>query len=309
MYHIIINPASGSGKGLKVWHKKIEPALQHRGVSYTPYFSEKSGDVAKLAENILITDRSRPIVIVVIGGDGSLNEALYGMPDTDAVILGYIPTGSSNDLARDLNLPKNPIDALDIVVNTGRPMFMDLARLTYDDGSERLFAVSCGIGFDAAVCEEVKHVKMKSFLNKCGLGVLTYLGVALKQLFTAQEVSCRIFLDDNSPIEIKSFLFIAAMLHRYEGGGFKFCPAADDRDGLLNICTVGKLPKLLILLALPTAYLGIHYIFKGITHYTASCIRVEASKPLWVHTDGEVTRTSCSFTASCLPKSIQLLIP
>lgn len=309
MYHIIINPASRSWKGLQIWKKQIEPALQSKNVTYRSYFSEKTGDVARLAKQITSSPGTRPLTLIILGGDGTVNEALQGIQDTSEIILGYIPTGSSNDLARDLKLPKVPLAALELILQKGKPTFMDLATLTYDDGSLRRFAVSCGIGFDAAVCEEALHSKIKLVLNKLGLGKLTYLGIALKQLFAAKAVSCKLSLDNKPPIDIKTVLFVTAMLHRYEGGGFMFCPDADSGDGLLNICAVGDIPKLLVLLALPTAFWGKHYIVKGITPYTASRIHIETSKPLWVHTDGEVTRKSRSFTVSCQAKAIRIILP
>lgn len=69
------------------------------------------------------------------------------------------------------------------------------------------------------------------------------------------------------------------MNHPYEGGGFCFCPQADNSDGLLDLCVVGDLPKLFILFALPTAFFGRHYIFPKIDHYTASSVRVKTSAP------------------------------
>ena len=184
---------------------------------------------------------------------------------------------------------------------------MDLGTITYDDKTLRHFAVSCGIGFDAAVCEEALHSPIKDTLNKLGLGKLTYLGIALKQLFAAKAVSCQLTLDDNAPINIHTILFVTVMNHRYEGGGFQFCPDACDRDGILNICAVGDISKLLVLVALPTAFWGKHYFVKGITPYRARQIKIETSSPLWVHTDGEVLRRASSFTVSCVPECITMM--
>ena len=129
-----------------------------------------------------------------------MNEALQGIADPSKVILGYIPTGSSNDLARDLGIPKEPKAALDLILRNAAPRVMDLGRLTYLDEDQpeesRLFAVSCGIGFDAAVCAEAMHSPIKDTMNRIGLGKLTYLGIALKQLITARKVSCTLTLED-----------------------------------------------------------------------------------------------------------------
>ncbi len=192
MYHIIINPASRSGKGLKIWKEQVEPALRRGGTLYRPYFSEKAGDVSKIAGKIMAHSGSEPVSLIILGGDGTVNEALQGIPDTSRVVLGYIPTGSSNDLARDLDIPTDPTAALDLILHSGVICSMDLGTLTYADGGSRRFAVSCGIGFDAAVCEEALRSKAKKVLNKFGLGKLTYLSIALKQLFAAKAISARL---------------------------------------------------------------------------------------------------------------------
>ncbi len=307
MYHVIINPMSRSGKGLKLWKKEVEPALHAEGVSYRSYFSRKEGDVARVVADILASAKERPIRIILLGGDGTVNEALQGMNDTSDVVLGYIPTGSSNDLARDLQIPKDPTEALNLVLHTGKEHCMDLGTITYDNGSRRRFIVSCGIGFDAAVCEEALHSNIKKACNKIGLGKLTYLGIALKQLFAAKSVSCKITLDDELPIEIHKLLFVTCMQHRYEGGGFMFCPKADATDGYLDLCVVGDVPKLLILFALPTAFKGKHYFVKSITAHRAKRVRIETSRKLWVHTDGEVCSETDAFTVTCQQHAIKII--
>ena len=309
MYHIIINPASRSGKGLQIWKRQVEPALQRGNVPYRPYFSEKAGDVARIASEIISLPAQSPVSIVILGGDGTMNEALQGIPEQAQVILGYIPTGSSNDLARDLNIPTDPTAALDLILHTGKPHAMDLGVLTYSDGEVRRFAVSCGIGFDAAVCEEALHSKVKPVLNRIGLGKLTYLGIALKQLLAARAVSGSLTLDNNIPVNIGNMLFTACMLHRFEGGGFMFSPNADPTDGIMNLCAVGDLPKWLILFALPTAFKGKHYRFQGVEAYQTTTLTLETSVPMWVHTDGEVTRKSSRITVACKKHALQIIHP
>ncbi len=306
MYHILINPTSRSGRGLRIWKKQIEPALRRENIPYRSYYSKKAGDAALIAEKITAGTQD-PISLIILGGDGTVNEALQGMKNTSRIVLGYIPTGSSNDLARDLNIPANPLDALDLILHIGTPRPMDLGTISYPDGISRRFAVSCGIGFDAAVCEEAMHSSLKNMMNKLGLGKLTYLGIALKQLFAAKAASGTLTIDGGAPINIGNMLFTACMLHRFEGGGFQFAPDAKDNDGLLNLCVVGDLSKLFVLFALPTAFKGSHYKFKGITPYTAGNLTIESSRPLWVHTDGEVTQRSRRICVSCEKSAIQII--
>ena len=324
MYYVIVNPASKSGKGSQIW-SIIKPVLIKKGIEYSVFFSKEAGHVIKLVRELsasLLDNTSDFILkLIVLGGDGTLNETLQGISDFSRVHLGYIPTGSSNDLARDLQLPKDPLAILEGILSCKEPFIMDLGALTYDqlsnelsrlhsdqNSSTRYFAVSCGIGFDAAVCEEALASKFKNVLNKIGLGKLTYLTIALKQLIKAQKITCTITLDDGTSVFLPKFLFVACMIHRYEGGGFKFCPGANISDGIIDVCAVGNIPKWLVLMALPTAFFGKHYLFKGIEHYTASKIHLETSAPLWVHTDGEVTRKSNSITITCKKQKLQFLL-
>lgn len=319
MYHIIINPASRSGRGAKIWSEQIEPALKESNAVYQTYFSKKAGEVKQLAAQITAEHPDDPdLKLIILGGDGTVNEALQGIADPSKVILGYIPTGSSNDLARDLHIPKEPKAALDLILRDAAPSIMDLGRLTYLDADQpeesRLFAVSCGIGFDAAVCAEAMHSPIKDTMNRIGLGKLTYLGIALKQLITARKVSCTLTLEDTvhnrqEDLALPRFLFVTCMSHRYEGGGFTFCPSANDHDGVLDLCSVGNISKGLVLLALPTAFFGKHYFVKGINAHTATRMSITTSSPLWVHTDGEVTRKSCGFRVECLPGAIRMVTP
>ncbi len=306
MYHIIINPASGSGQGLKIWKNQIAPMLRSRDIPFRPCFTERKGDASRIAGDIA-RQTAGPLSLIILGGDGTVNEALQGPEDTSRITLGYIPTGSSNDLARDLRIPTAPSAALELILHSGKPHPMDLGILTYPDGDSRRFAVSCGMGFDAAVCEEALHSRIKSAMNRVGLGKLTYLGIALKQLFAAKAISGRLTMEDGQLIDIGNMLFTACMLHRFEGGGFMFAPDADDSDGYLNLCAVGDLPKLLILFALPTAFVGKHYRFRGITPYKVRALTLETSLPLWVHTDGEVSRKSRRIHVICEQNAIQIL--
>ncbi|MBQ7359153.1 MAG: diacylglycerol kinase family lipid kinase [Lachnospiraceae bacterium] len=283
MYHFIVNPASRSGKGEKLWKETIKPILEQKKVQYEVHFSKKPGDLIELAKEY----GKNKAHLVVVGGDGTVNEVLQGISNLDDVYFSYIPTGSSNDLARDLEYPKDKEQVLAGILNQPMDFLMDVGQLTTSKG-DRAFAVSCGIGFDAAVCYGTLHSKVKSTFNKLGLGKLTYLGEALKNLLFSRRAVCDIELDNGRFIRTKRTLFVAVMNHRYEGGGFKFCPAADAQDGILDVFVASGLPSLLILFALPTAFYGKHLIFPGMNAYQTTSVRVKSSRPMWVHTDGEV---------------------
>ncbi len=305
MYYIIVNPASKSGRGAKIW-EEIEPVLLKRAIPYKVYFSKKAGDVAN--ETKRLSQLNEPINLIILGGDGTMNEAVQGMNPLSNFTVGYIPTGSSNDLARNLKIPKEPLLALEKILDGESTVLMDIGLLQYESippqatrleelgtSRSRRFVVSCGIGFDAAVCAESVSSSIKKFCNQIGLGKLTYMGIALKQLLTAPKTSCELWLDDSTePIYLDKFIFVASMNHRFEGGGFMFCPDADYTDNILDLCVVGNVSKPTILCALPFAFKGQHYRFKNVDAKRASKVKIRTGSPMWVHTDGESkTQADC----------------
>lgn len=318
MYHIIVNPASKSGRGQKIW-KTIEPVLLKRSISYQVYFSKKAGDVA--AETKRLSALNEPIFLIILGGDGTMNEALQGMHPISNFTVGYIPTGSSNDLARNLGIPRDPLLALEKILDGEALSLLDIGLLQYENvppkaarleelgtSRQRKFLVSCGIGFDAAVCSEAMSSPIKYALNRLGLGKLTYLGIALKQLITASRPSCELWLDHNEePIRLKKFLFAASMNHRFEGGGFMFCPNADYQDETFDLCVVSRVPIPVILFALPTAFRGKHYAFKGVDAYRAKKVRIKTELPLWVHTDGEAKTQADTICLTMSPEKLRVI--
>lgn len=264
MINIIINPASRSGKGKKLWNE-IEPVLIDAHVDYKVYFSQKTGHVCELVKNI------------------------------------------SNEF-----FSKDPKECIKNIINCKEPYHMDLGVLTYNHTSsdvfnKRFFDVSSGIGFDAAVCEEVSHAPLKAFLNKIGLGKLVYLIVALKLIFTTSNIGAEITIDNQEPFVLENFLFATFMIHKYEGGGFKFCPDADCSDGILDMCCVSNISKLTFLRTLPKALKGKHTNVTGIDIKKAETISIKTSVPCRVHTDGEVTAKSDSITITCLKEAIRLM--
>ncbi|MCR4990832.1 MAG: diacylglycerol kinase family lipid kinase [Lachnospiraceae bacterium] len=325
MYHIIVNPASKTGKGKMLW-ADIEPVLIDKGVDFKVYFSKKPGHVIELVKNItglgLAGSPDSTIDLIVLGGDGTLNEALQGVSDFDRVRIGYIPTGSSNDLARDLKLPADQITCLNNILSCKEPALMDIGCVEYNSApaelsrdhkkaenieTKRFFDVSMGIGYDAAVCEEALTSKAKKVLNRFGLGKLIYLMIALKQLISSKTADVVITLDDDKKLKLKGFIFLTCMIHQYEGGGFKFCPDADYTDGILDICVASGVSKLKVLFGLPKALKGKHFSIKGIDRYSASKVKIEASIPCWVHTDGEVKMKNDSVTVTCMKQAFKLL--
>lgn len=315
MYYFIINPTSRPGRGKKYW-KRVKPLLEQKQIEYQAVISKKVGHTEKIMKDLCEEHKKEKIHVVILGGDGTVNEAIQGILDFSKVDLSYIPTGSSNDLARDMGISRVPEEALENILNSKREAYLDMGLLRYEkaynSGKEitipdRRFMVGCGMGFDAAVCQEANASGIKALLNKLKLGKMTYLGIALKQLIGMKLVPANITLDGKEPIEIKNMFFAVGMVHRYQGGGMLFCPQAKTDDSKLDFCVASNASKFRVLWILPSIYQGKHVGYKEVSMYRAKEAVLESKEPLWVHTDGEVRAQAKRIRLSDLGEKIHLI--
>lgn len=304
MYYFIINPKSSSGKGLQLWNA-AEKWLKSHNVPHEAYFTEKAGHGTLLARELSIS--KAPCTIVAVGGDGTVDEVINGLENYENIRFSCIPTGSGNDLARGLSLSGDPEKILESVLHQKNIRLLNVGQLSTSQYS-RKFIVSSGVGFDAAVCHEVARTGLKSFLNKLHLGKLTYLIIALKQIFTLHLTTVEITLDEQPPRLFHRTFFAAAMNLPFEGGGFKFCPDADGGDDYLDLCIVNNLPKLKALSILPTAFPGLHGRFKGVEITRFKHAKIRSIRPLAVHTDGEPLDHNTEMTISLLENKLPFIV-
>lgn len=304
MLHFIVNPASSTGNGWKIWEEAKKTLIETQ-TTYELHATTGIGSAKQFAADITAADT--PVTIVVLGGDGTINEVLTGIRDYSLVTLGYIPAGSSNDLARDLGLPRDPAQALAAILHPKEFAFMDIGVIQYGEKTKN-FGVSTGIGFDAAICHEALHSPLKKVLNRLHLGKLTYVGIALKQLIKTEKHGCTLLLDDCREIHVDRFYFVTCMVHKYEGGGFMFCPKADYNDGLLDVCVAGNISKPGVLRLLPPAYKGKHTRFKGIATYQAKKVSIVTDTPSPVHADGESCGIQTKITMTQDAKQLRVII-
>ncbi len=300
MLYIIVNPASRSGKGAAKW-KEFEAVLKENNIVYKPFITGKDGmkSIKKDIIEVISNDDKTPCVCV-LGGDGTVNEALNVLsPVFDRIRFVYFPTGSSNDFARALNLHYS----FENFVNSYRKGELkeketDTGLLTVGDKTRR-FGVSCGIGYDAQVCKDANDSGAKRLLNKVGLGKLSYFTIAINSLKKLPLTSAYITLDDGEELHYDQFIFAASMIQKYEGGGIKFAPDATADDGMIDIVVAAGLPKWKILAILPLAFFGLHKYSRHVHILRTKAATIKVSNPMTVHTDGEFAGMRSKITVSC----------
>ena len=303
MYHFIVNPSSSSGRGLALWHQ-IEEKLRKQDKTYKVHYTKDGWHGARIARKIAMSEEAP--VIVPLGGDGTVNEIINGIAGFDHVTFGYIPTGSSNDLARGLGLPGKPLKALDVILNPTKFVNLNVGCIRSGE-KHRMFAGSAGIGFDAAVCYEVGHTPLKKVMNRFKLGKMIYVVIALKRVLFDKKVSADIVIDGVKKGHFNRMFFATVMNNGYEGGGLNLCPEARVDDGYLDVCVIADMARLKVAALLPTAYFGKHVAFKEVHIYRCREIDIRMESPLHVHADGEDAGLHSHINVSYMGQNMRMI--
>ena len=143
MYYFIVNYTGGGGKARKTWNR-VHDLLKDKKIEYKAYVTKYPGHAGELAAKISEMD-DEDIRLVVVGGDGSINEVLNGITDFERIRFGVIPTGSGNDFARGMGIPKDPDKALDIILASVVGRNIDIGEVTTGNGARSYFGISSGI--------------------------------------------------------------------------------------------------------------------------------------------------------------------
>lgn len=302
MYYFIINPKSRSGEGKILW-KQLKKILDSKKVDYQTFITRYPDDARKYTRKL--TADGTKITLVVVGGDGTLNEVVNGICNFDTVSLGYIPTGSSNDFARSLGISSDPVESLNRILSNRKQTLIDVGQITVNQHSKN-FLVSAGIGMDAAICHQASVSRIKYVLNRLKLGKFTYVLLALQQLLLCHPTRIMITVDGKSYNYDKVYL-IAIMNFPYEGGGCMFAPKAKYNDNKLDLCIVEGLSKLKILFLIPTVFFGKHVNFDGVHIIRGRTIAIASRKPRIIHSDGETLNPKKILTASCIGKKLRII--
>lgn len=216
----IVNPISGLGK-----QKGIDKLINEISLKYNQEvkieFTKHAGHAFEIANEAV---KNKIDIIAVVGGDGSVNEVGKALLHSKT-ILGIIPSGSGNGLARHLKIPLEPKKAIERIF-TGTINKMDVGRV-----EEHIFLSTAGFGFDAKVAHAFAKQKKRGFR--------TYIKTVRKELFKFKSFE---FNFTNENISKKAFMLSVANIPQF-GNNFTINPNATHNDGLLNCTLIKPFPK------------------------------------------------------------------
>lgn len=296
---VILNPTANRGN-MKLHRTIIRNRLSgEQGTQPTEYVeTTRAGEAQERA--MLAAKEGRPVIIV--GGDGSLHEAVNGILSSGRrVPLGIIAAGSGNDYAwNTLKLPRNPVEAVERAFN-GQLIDSDAGIV-----NGKYFANSFSVGLDADIAVTASWLKKYPLMS----GERLYYTSTVRQLLFGYNKCPWLTFDlDAETAQAQQnktpthYVLMAVTNGPTYGAGFRINPTADHTDGLFDICTINFTPLLRALQLLPVVQKGEHSDLPEVTFYRAKTVHIESRFSINIQMDGETTQAT-QFDAKILPGAL-----
>jgi diacylglycerol kinase (ATP) len=290
----IINPISGAGADASAAARRsalVRSEAERRGMRAVIHVTERAGHARDLAA---ASAAARAELVIVWGGDGTLNEAGTALLGSDTT-LGVVPAGSGNGLAAALGIPRDPRAALAVALSG--------ATRTIDAGlmAGRAFFNIAGIGFDARVA---KHFNQRAAGSR---GALPYILLGIREGCRYRGRDYRLQLDDEArPLRA---LLIAFANGREYGMGARIAPAAELDDGLLDVMAVEERSVLARFWHARRLVTGTAHLAPRIVTARVTSASVEADGAMEFHVDGEPDVAEGRIDVRVLPRALKVRTP
>jgi len=284
----IINPISGVGKQ-RVLQKLVPKLLDKNLYDFKLLVTKEPGHATELATQAVKDGCS---MVVVSGGDGSINEVARALQHTN-VPLAIIPTGSGNGLARDLNIPLDIEKAIQLL-NTGKERWIDLGEM-----NGKLFVNVAGVGFDGFVADAFSKYGKRGFWS--------YVKVTLKSMpkYKSEEVELQV-----NGLHLKRRVFSMTVANSRQFGSDAIIAAnAKIDDGILDLVVINEFPWYLTPILVGRMFLGNLHKSSYYETFQSKQFHIKTRKGLVAQMDGDPYHFSEELTISVLPLKLKLIVP
>lgn len=287
---IIANPYSGGGNGKKQFDCLVNYCLKDN-ITFSTYLTQYAGEMIEIIPRI-IQNLTSEHKIIIIGGDGTLNEAISALIQCNQEIpVAYLPAGTGNDFAREMTLT---YDIPTFIKHLYNETIKNLEIISYHEklSHKKGIAInSLGFGIDAAICQ-LNTIQAKSQKKRFGLNKLSYLIPIIDAFKNHQEFQASIQVDDE-PFQIADKnLLVGLFNHSYFGGGIQFVPTAKQNSHHFEVVVARDVTTKVILKAFPFILWNKQHFERFPNHLlkqtaTKACIKIK--QPILMQTDGEIT--------------------
>jgi len=282
-WFVIVNPNAGRRKGEKDW-LEIASLLNEAGIRFTNVFTEHPNHAVKLARKYIETGYRQ---IIVVGGDGTLNEVVNGVytqkkyPPRE-ITLAMIPVGTGNDWGRSFDIPSGYREAIQ-VISRHSTRLQDIGRVSYmnnDLPKQRHFINMAGLGFDAMVAKRTNKVKESG-----KSGPFSYLISLFTSLISYKPIICQVKVDGH---EIDADVFsMSVAICRFNGGGMMQAPDAIPDDGLFDVTIITRVSRFVVIRSVKKLYDGSFLSMPQVKTFRGARVEIESNPNLYLETDGE----------------------
>ena len=280
MIEIIVN--SRSKKSLNELNK-IERVLQGKKLPYRVLKTSKKTNAKYLMNEIHGAE------LIVIGGDGTINEVINNYHGKEIIYLAY---GSGNDLARSIEFKK------DIEIS----QLLESKRfIEYDVGvvNDRKFCSGFDIGFNADIIKRANGSKLKKYLGKYIYLLQGVIGILMLKKYKV-KISW-----DSGEITTEKLYLLNAMIQPYEGGGIKFAPNATGQDGKLHIMIMENMSLVTFVYNYLCLLLKKHNKMRKVKQITTDRLAIKTNQR-YFQIDGELINNTEQLNVGCISKFYKL---
>ncbi|WP_457974755.1 lipid kinase [Arthrobacter sp. D1-17] len=289
---VVIN--AGSRRGAAA-HERAVVALRKADVPITSVHRVLSG--AELAETLDRVVADGHELVIVGGGDGTVATAAGSVAGTN-VVLGVLPLGTANDLARTLEIPTD-LDKACAAVAGGKVVDIDLGRA---NGQPFLNVASVGLSVGVT---QVLSPRLKRHLGPLAYGIATLLAYRRHEPFRARLEFPE---GDHGPMELEDLLQVAVGNGRHYGGGNTVSPTAGIDDHILDIYAILVAPLREHVRVARLLKDGSFVRHDRVHHLTSRSVRLVTEPRLSVNLDGEIaTETPTNFTIE--RNAVHIVVP
>ncbi|HEU4641383.1 MAG TPA: diacylglycerol kinase family protein [Gemmatimonadaceae bacterium] len=286
---VIVNPASGKGRGAKA-EAEVRRAFASVGVTDIRLTSAK-GDERSVALRAIEEGVG---TIVAVGGDGTWGNVANAIIGSGAdVRLGLAAAGTGNDFAKTVGAPARDFAATARLAVEGPDTRVDVGAI-----EGKYFLNVAGFGFDIAVIEDVEKIRWLK-----GDAVYTYS--ALRQLFGYKGISI-----DVAGRGAKAHLMLIVANGKNFGGTFRIAPQASVTDGMLDAISIAVAPPFRRMKLFGAASKGTHVTLPEVCTHQAPSFALQFPAPPAYETDGEYNRASAATVeVRCVPGALRVITP
>jgi YegS/Rv2252/BmrU family lipid kinase len=286
-----VNPSAGGGRARKA-APGVERRLRELGLEVRREDTRDLEHARSLASDAATAGET----VAVLSGDGMIGAVADALRAIPGAVLGVLPGGRGNDLARVLAISQDPLQACTTIAQ-GLPRALDVGEV---DG--RAFVGIASVGFDS----DANRIANEA---PSWLGNLVYAYGALRALIAWRPARFEIELDPPGERVAVAAYTVGAANSRAYGGGMRAAPDALLDDGLLDVLALESVSKFaFVAKILPKVFSGKHVREPAVRVWRAREISVSADRPFTMYADGDPIG-QLPLRVRALPGAVTVLVP